>query len=359
MLASAVETEVSDLVIYLSIAICHVFEDELDNCEDLVVMVAGLYDLVYSLWLTDRNLEDVQRLASSDLTNAGTLLRPLWNQAWSVPLSLATSLFCLDQVILAGNKGTEFVYTMLGAGFLNLAADELTGKKSDVRAFEKCIAAICPEELSDALIPYLDDLYEELHFIPKMAKVQGGGKLKMDRELRSRKKDGQKRRRRRRKMETPPESSESENESLQVPEDQVKKQCTSRLRNLPLQDETGVLDALRELPRDVSFMQIISNQMVHTLPPIFDHDTVCEILTHMQGNLGPDVAEQLIALGLVDDRDVGVEKFVAKVGYIEIPLVVSNNRSSSKYHQLARAVRRFRLGNEELEENLIAAVLET
>lgn len=133
----------------------------------------------------------------------------------------------------------------------------------------------------------------------------------------------------------------------------------SRLHLLSPQIEMDVLDALSKLPSDQAKERVrvkVGNRH-RTLPPIHTMDTVCEICDHAALTT-EDVADQLLALGLVDDRDVGVDKIPVRVGYVEIALSVSKKEcAGGRYNQLSRAVRRYMLHNDLLEQNLIASAL--
>eukprot|EP00397_Hematodinium_sp_SG-2012_P014056 GEMP01014284.1.p1 GENE.GEMP01014284.1~~GEMP01014284.1.p1 ORF type:complete len:539 (+),score=116.48 GEMP01014284.1:61-1677(+) len=299
---------VSDIVLHLSAAVCHVFQD-LEETTHLVEAVACLHDAVSSLKL-DGNLARVQRVVSERLRHVdiSRLLQPFWDGAWVGYFSLETLLFCLDQVVLSGRDGTQLVYVLLSTALLNHCADKLIAFHGDEDAlhqyFNRCAGSITPESLSSAFLPYEKELFTHLNLIPlqvpinwsMMSPFQAASEdlrySPISPDLRY----------------TPitPDLHDAANVALG---DGKKKTdpFRSRLHLLGAQVEMDVLDALSRLPKEdfdphKPRPQVKLGKRSRALPPIQSQDTVCEICTHANLN-AEDVAEQLIAMGLVDDRE--------------------------------------------------------
>eukprot|EP00397_Hematodinium_sp_SG-2012_P012240 GEMP01012404.1.p1 GENE.GEMP01012404.1~~GEMP01012404.1.p1 ORF type:complete len:535 (+),score=120.22 GEMP01012404.1:61-1665(+) len=314
---------VSDIVLHLSAAVCHVFQD-LEETTHLVEAVAEIF---------------------------GSL------------------------VVLSGRDGTQLVYVLLSTALLNHCADKLIAFHGDEDAlhqyFNRCAGSITPESLSSAFLPYEKELFTHLNLIPLQVPI-----VKV-RPVRTEERNWS--------MMSPFQAASEDlryspispdlrytpitpdlHDAANVALGDGKKKTDpfrSRLHLLGAQVEMDVLDALSRLPKEdfdphKPRPQVKLGKRSRALPPIQSQDTVCEICTHANLN-AEDVAEQLIAMGLVDDRDAGVEKVPVCVGYVEIALAVSKKHcKEGRYNQLSRAVRRYVLHNDLLEQNLIAAALD-
>eukprot|EP00397_Hematodinium_sp_SG-2012_P012288 GEMP01012454.1.p1 GENE.GEMP01012454.1~~GEMP01012454.1.p1 ORF type:complete len:584 (+),score=126.90 GEMP01012454.1:61-1812(+) len=344
---------VSDIVLHLSAAVCHVFQD-LEETTHLVEAVACLHDAVSSLKL-DGNLARVQRVVSERLRHVdiSRLLQPFWDGAWVGYFSLETLLFCLDQVVLSGRDGTQLVYVLLSTALLNHCADKLIAFHGDEDAlhqyFNRCAGSITPESLSSAFLPYEKELFTHLNLIPLQVPIvkvrpvlptaspqpvsyhETGPQSESPHGLSQRADDnGSVRTEERNWSMMSPFQAASEDlryspispdlrytpitpdlhDAANVALGDGKKKTDpfrSRLHLLGAQVEMDVLDALSRLPKEdfdphKPRPQVKLGKRSRALPPIQSQDTVCEICTHANLN-AEDVAEQLIAMGLVDDRE--------------------------------------------------------
>eukprot|EP00397_Hematodinium_sp_SG-2012_P015761 GEMP01016058.1.p1 GENE.GEMP01016058.1~~GEMP01016058.1.p1 ORF type:complete len:498 (+),score=110.84 GEMP01016058.1:61-1554(+) len=258
---------VSDIVLHLSAAVCHVFQD-LEETTHLVEAVAEIF---------------------------GSL------------------------VVLSGRDGTQLVYVLLSTALLNHCADKLIAFHGDEDAlhqyFNRCAGSITPESLSSAFLPYEKELFTHLNLIPLQVPI-----VKV-RPVRTEERNWS--------MMSPFQAASEDlryspispdlrytpitpdlHDAANVALGDGKKKTDpfrSRLHLLGAQVEMDVLDALSRLPKEdfdphKPRPQVKLGKRSRALPPIQSQDTVCEICTHANLN-AEDVAEQLIAMGLVDDRE--------------------------------------------------------